>query len=150
MAHLFAVGAAGRDVGNLARRLGGTVRVCRNARFMRRVLAQGRVTPPARPTYNGLTVSHPWPALGARSVCIPTRHWSYAGDFWAFRQAAHRFLVASLMALKPAADIFRFLGLAGVAGCACCCFCAAHLARCAAAILARPALLIVRRFAGPA
>ena len=38
----------------------------------------------------------------------------------------------------------------GFAGCACCFFCAAHLARCAAAILARPALLIVRRFRGPA
>ena len=31
------------------------------------------------------------------------------------------------MALKPAADIFRFLGFAG---CACCCFSAAHLALC--------------------
>jgi hypothetical protein len=51
------------------------------------------------------------------------------------------------MALKPAADNFRFLGAAGSA---CCRFCAAHLALCAAAILARPALLIVRRFAGPA
>jgi hypothetical protein len=51
------------------------------------------------------------------------------------------------MAFNPAADSFRFLGFAG---CACCFFCAAHLARCAAAILARPALLIVRRFRGPA
>jgi hypothetical protein len=31
-----------------------------------------------------------------------------------------------------------------------CFFCAAHLALCAAAILARPALLIVRRFCGAA
>jgi hypothetical protein len=54
------------------------------------------------------------------------------------------------MAFNPAADNFRFLGFAGVAGCACCFFCAAHLALCAAAILARPALLIVRRFRGPA
>jgi hypothetical protein len=51
------------------------------------------------------------------------------------------------MAFKPAAENFRFLGFAGWA---CCCFCAAHLALCAAAILARPALLIVRRFAGAA
>jgi hypothetical protein len=58
--------------------------------------------------------------------------------------------VASLIAFKPAAENFRFLGFAGVAGCACCFFCAAHLALCAAAILARPALLIVRRFCGPA
>ncbi|MGC9948098.1 MAG: hypothetical protein ABSF64_17170 [Bryobacteraceae bacterium] len=54
------------------------------------------------------------------------------------------------MAFNPAADIFRFLGLAGVAGCACRFFTAAHLALCAAAIMARPALLIVRRFAGAA
>jgi hypothetical protein len=54
------------------------------------------------------------------------------------------------MAFNPAAENFRFLGFAGAAGCACCCFCAAHLALCAAAILARPALLIVRRFCGPA
>ena len=52
------------------------------------------------------------------------------------------------MAFKPAADIFRFLGF-GWAGCACRSFSAAHLALCAAAILARPALLIVRRFCGP-
>jgi hypothetical protein len=54
------------------------------------------------------------------------------------------------MAFKPAADRFRFLGFAGGAGCAFCFFCAAHLALCAAAILARPALLIVRRFCGAA
>jgi hypothetical protein len=53
------------------------------------------------------------------------------------------------MAFNPAADNFRFLGCAGWAGWACCFFSAAHLARCAAAILARPALLIVRRFCGP-
>src|ERR1039457_3260777 len=71
------------------------------------------------------------------------------------------------MAFKPAADIFRFLGFAGGAGATCttadifrflgfaggagcaCFFCPAHLALCAAAILARPALLIVRRFCGP-
>src|ERR1035438_7440492 len=54
------------------------------------------------------------------------------------------------MAFNPAAENFRFLGFAGWDGCACCFFCAAHLALCAAAILARPALLIVRRFCGPA
>jgi hypothetical protein len=57
------------------------------------------------------------------------------------------------MVFNPAANIFRFLGFAGsagLAGCACCLFCAAHLALCAAAILARPALLILRRFAGAA
>jgi len=54
------------------------------------------------------------------------------------------------MAFKPAAEIFRFSGFACCAGCACCFFCAAHLARCAAAILARPGLPIVRRFAGAA
>jgi len=54
------------------------------------------------------------------------------------------------MAFNLAADIFRFLAFAGVAGCACCLFCAAHRAFCAAAILARPALLIVRRFDGAA
>jgi hypothetical protein len=53
------------------------------------------------------------------------------------------------MALNPAADNFRFLGFAGGAGCGCF-FSAAHLALCAAAILARPALPIVRRFAGAA
>jgi hypothetical protein len=51
------------------------------------------------------------------------------------------------MAFKPAADNFRFFGFSGAA---CCCFCAAHLALCAAAILAWPAALIVRRFCGPA
>jgi hypothetical protein len=51
------------------------------------------------------------------------------------------------MAFNPAADNFRFPGFAGWVGCF---FCAAHLARCAAAILARPALLIVRRLAGVA
>jgi hypothetical protein len=56
------------------------------------------------------------------------------------------------MAFKPAADSFRFFGAAGLgaAGLACCRFCAAHLALCAAAIRARPALLIVRRFWGAA
>jgi hypothetical protein len=58
--------------------------------------------------------------------------------------------VASLIAFNPAVDIFRFLGFADLTGCACCFFCAAHLALCAAAILARPALLIVRRFGGAA
>lgn len=51
------------------------------------------------------------------------------------------------MAFKPAADNFRFLGAADWP---CWRFCAAHLALCAAAILARPAALMVRRFAGPA
>jgi hypothetical protein len=55
-----------------------------------------------------------------------------------------------MIALLPAADNFRFVGFAGWAGCACCFFCVAHLALCAAAILARPALLIVRRLAGAA
>ena len=54
--------------------------------------------------------------------------------------------MASLPAFNPAADNFRFLGCAGVAGCACCFFCASHRTLCAATILARPALLIVRRF----
>jgi hypothetical protein len=49
------------------------------------------------------------------------------------------------MAFKPAADNFRFLGCLGWA---CCCFFAAHLALCAAAILARPASLIVLCFFG--
>ena len=48
--------------------------------------------------------------------------------------------------LNPAPNNFRFLGLSGLA---CCRFCAAHLALCAAATLARPALLIVQRFCGP-
>jgi hypothetical protein len=68
----------------------------------------------------------------------------------AFRYAAHLFFVASLIAFNPAADIFRFLAFAGLAAGTCCFFCAAHLAFCAAAILARPALLIVPRFAGDA
>jgi hypothetical protein len=54
------------------------------------------------------------------------------------------------MAFKPAADNFRFLGFAASAGLACRFFCAAHLALCAAAILARADLLMVRRFAGAA
>jgi len=51
------------------------------------------------------------------------------------------------MAFKPAADIFRFLGFSGWAWGR---LCAAHLALCAAAILARPALLMVWRVWGPA
>ena len=75
---------------------------------------------------------------------------AYAAAFWALRQAAQRFIVAALMALKPAADIFRFLGFTGWVASTGCCFCAAHLALCAAAILARADLLIVRRLGGPA
>jgi hypothetical protein len=49
------------------------------------------------------------------------------------------------MAFRPAADNFRFLGWVASA---CCCLCAAHLALCAAAIRARPALLMVPAFLG--
>ncbi|MGA3078720.1 MAG: hypothetical protein ABSG56_34200 [Bryobacteraceae bacterium] len=58
--------------------------------------------------------------------------------------------MASRIAFNPVADNFRFLGFTGRSGWAFCPFSAAHLARCAAAILARPALLIVRRFTGAA
>ena len=75
---------------------------------------------------------------------------AYAAVSRALWYAAQRFFVASRIAFKPAFDIFRFVGFAGPAGCACCFFCAAHLARCAAAILARPAALIVLRFFGVA
>lgn len=56
-------------------------------------------------------------------------------------------LLLEIALAQRAADNLRFWGFIGWAFC---CFSAAHLALCAAAILARPALLIVRRFCGPA
>ncbi|HEY1219366.1 MAG: hypothetical protein ABSE42_05205 [Bryobacteraceae bacterium] len=59
------------------------------------------------------------------------------------RLAAQRFLVAAMMARLPAAESFRF-GF-GATGAASCFLDSAHLFRCAAAIAALPALLILRR-----
>src|SRR5208283_24875 len=59
------------------------------------------------------------------------------------RFAAHRFLVAAMMARRPAAESFRFgFGAGAAAGFF---LDSAHLFRCAAAIAALPALLILRR-----
>src|SRR5436190_17652694 len=90
-------------------------------------------------------------AMGSHSVtewCIKRAQFPFVltlgGYCAAALFAAHRFLMAAMIAFRPAAESFRFLGAAEVPA-PDCRLESAHLLRCASAIRARLAALIFRR-----